>query len=57
MIIKEVTNNQLCNLDTCDFGLLPVYLIDPEGTVEVDDGISVEPSIKENCVIFTCPRC
>lgn len=25
-----------------DFGELPVYLIDPKGTVEVDDGISVE---------------
>lgn len=31
-----------CKLEVVDFGTMPVYLIDPLGTVEVDDGISVE---------------
>ena len=31
-----------CNLEMIDFGQLPVYLVDPIGTVEIDDGISVE---------------
>lgn len=42
-IVKNFNiNDNTVQVDLHDFGDLPVYLIDPIGTVEVDDGISVE---------------
>ena len=38
--------------DLYDFGDLPVYLIDPIGTIEVDDGISVERTQSDSTVIL-----
>lgn len=47
LIVKDFNINKTIKDENFhDFGNLPVYLIDPIGTVEVDDGISVE--ITEN---------
>ena len=55
LLIKEfniIESDQNLNVDFHDFGDLPVYLIDPIGTVEVDDGISVERSSDDSQVIL-----
>lgn len=51
LVIKEQSEPS-SSLDTCDFENLAVYLIDPEGTVEVDDGISVEAGSNLNEAIL-----
>lgn len=48
--VKDFNATTACDLH--DFGDLPVYLIDPIGTIEVDDGISVERTQSNSIVIL-----
>ena len=51
LILKEQPDSNSV-LEICDFGSLPVYLIDPKGTLEVDDGVSVELVANSNEAIL-----